>query len=95
MVQLQDRYNSAGFAPLFRNQAEITVLMCEWPGITGATLREKEEKASSLPLRPLRSAIFLAVCLSPPVQSLVSMYEWVGSPMIFALPQTLSGYRIK
>lgn len=65
------------FLSLYRNQTEITVLMCEWPGTTGATLRGKEGKESvseacrapSLPLGPLYSAIFLAVCLLPPVRT--------------------------
>ena len=77
MVHLQDQHDSAAFTSLYRNQAEITFLMCEWPGTTGSTLRGKEGKKSvseasqapSLPLGPLCSAIFLAVCLLTPVRN--------------------------
>lgn len=76
MVHSQDWHDSTGFASLYRNQAEITVLMREWPGTTGSTLQGKEGKKSvseasrapSLPLGPL-CLVILVVCLLPPVRT--------------------------
>ena len=102
MVHSQDWHDSTGFASLYRNQAEITVLMREWPGTTGSTLQGKEGKKSvseasrapSLPLGPL-CLVILVVCLLPPVRT-PGPNVWMGwKPYDLRTGAKAIRYRIK